>query len=205
MIPFDLRVDLATGEPVISVDDLSIAGVPHFVEGLSLDLRIWGIKKSAGVASYIPVSDFTVFVAVGNLLTDTPTYFTQQATWTASPDSNNPYYEAVLPMNTSGISTLVRPGGTGVRSAKADFGVFFFVSGAPAGALIKSVKVYKTLYSTASLIVPAGQTPLSAEAADVAFLKRTIIGPVIFVNETDPTKRNLVYTDTDGSFKADPV
>ena len=198
-IPFDLRIDLASGEPVISVDDLSLGSVPHFVQGVDINLRIWGIQKIAGLASYIPVTGITLFVALGDILTST--YLTQQATWTPSSDPADPFFEATLPMNVSFTFS-------GKRSLTTDFGVFFFESATPVGALQKSVKVYKSLYSASSLIVPAGQTALSAEVANATYLKRLIPysadDPVYFQNK-NTGKEVRVYTDDDGSWHADEI
>jgi hypothetical protein len=202
MIPFDLRIDIASGQPVISADDFAAGSVPHFVQYVSLDLRIWGIQKVAGVSSYLPTDGITLFVALGDLLQEPPTYLTQQATWTPSADLANPYLEAVLPMNTSAINTLLA-GPPVLRSKQVDFGVFFFSGGSPAGSLIKRVTLYRSLYSTSSLVVPAGQTPLSAEVADATYLTHDVLGPIRLRNGTGQAA--MLSIGTDGEFHADKV
>jgi len=178
MAQVDLKLDFFSGNPVVSLDDLSIAGLPRFVQGDALDLRIWIVQRSGGVATYLPTTDVTLFAALGDLLPAVPTYLTQQATWAANADLANPYFEALLPMNTPAINAAL----VGKRSITVDFGVNFYVSGSPTSALLKRVPIYKALITAGSTEVPAGQTPLSVEVANGLYLTHSVLGPVILRN-----------------------
>lgn len=204
-VPFELRVDLASGAPVITLADLALGSVPQFVEGVNIDFKVWAVQKIGGLASYVPTTGITVSMYLGKLTTNPPQYYTQQVTWTASSDPSDPYFAATLPMNVAfGFSPSVSQG----RFITADFGVFFFSGGNPIGALQRSVRVFKSLYSTSSLVVPIGQTALSVEVANSLYLQRNIPcssqNPVVFQN-TNTGKLGKLYVDDDGTTHFDPI
>src|SRR5439155_752495 len=97
----DFYIDTDRGEVVLGPSDSSIAALPPFVQGDSLDLRIWLLKNFSRLSAYtkVPVAGLTLQVALGTKVGDSTLYYTQQFTWVPSTDLGQPYFAAVLPMN----------------------------------------------------------------------------------------------------------
>jgi len=200
----DLFINTDTGEPVRSLTNGSIAELPPFVQENSLNLRIWLLRNfpvaGGGQAEKIPVAGVTLEVALGLRRGDSATYYTQQFTWTPSLDLGQPYFAAVLPMNTLAIATLL---GTN-SSAQAWLEVTKIADGFPETVLQKLVTIQAAVIKTGTLVVPPGLTPLSAEAANAAFVPKSgIQGPILFIGSTGKTV--MLDVDDSGQFHADPV
>jgi hypothetical protein len=198
MSQFTLNILGSVGEAVVSTDDLSVAGLPVFTQGDSIDLKIFLLQPSGSAAAYIPTAGITLQVALGKK-PSTGTYYTQQFTWNPSSDAGQPYFEAVLPMNTAAINTLLN----NITSAGAWFEVKMIQGGLTSTVLSKLVTINAAVILPGVLVVPPGQTPLSAEVANATFLGRVIVGPIYLVCQTDPTKKICLECNPDGTFSAD--
>src|SRR6266436_4982071 len=64
MSRFELKIDVDTGEPVADLLNLQLAGLPPFIQAASLPLRLWFIRRVAGLAAYVPVSGVTLEAAL---------------------------------------------------------------------------------------------------------------------------------------------
>lgn len=201
-----INIDTDRNEAVVSADDSSIAGLPTMTQEDSLNLRIALLSGFSRISSYTPIATagVTLQVALGVKLGNVSTYYTQQFSWTASDDLADPYFEAVMPMNTQAIEDLLDDGAT----AQAWFEVKMLDGGLPRTVLSKLVRIHAAVIKDGGMSEPAEPTPLSVEAANVIFLKRLILcsvdNPVILENEVTGLK-TAVYTDEDGSFHADAI
>lgn len=195
-----LFIDTDRGLPVGGVSDSSVVDLPNFVQEDSLNLRITLLAGFSRVSDYtpIPVSGITLEVALGRKVGNTSLLYTQQFTWTASDDLADPYFAATLPMNTGAIATLL---GSNAQ-ADAYFEVKMLDGGLPRTVLSRLVKVQAAVIKDGGLEEAALPTPISAEACDALFLKRTIPcsagNPVILQNGSVTM---AVYVDTDGIFQ----
>src|SRR5207249_3182892 len=142
----------------------------------------------------------TLEVVLGKKQGTPASYYTQQFTWTPSGDLSQPYFEADLPMDTAGIDSLL---GTQPK-AGAYFEVKKMEGGVPDTVLSKRVTVEASVIHLGTLTVPPNLTPLSAEAAQAAFLSRTIVGSFDVINEVTG-KGFRVYADEDGGPHFDPI
>lgn len=205
MANLDLYIDATAQQAVSGFANNSIFTIPPFTQEDTLNLRIRLMTRTATFPvnpySYIPNTGLTLEVALGTKQGSGGTLYTQQFTWALNTDLSDPYFYASLPLNTSPIATLL-----GVNSsATAFFEIKYISGGVPTTVLSQQVTIQACVIHVGSLTVPAGLTPLSAEAAAAIFLQRTIIGPITLVNAIDQTKKCSVYVDTDGSFHADPI
>ena len=200
MSQYDLNILISTGEAVANVNNLATAGLPRFVQGDSLKLRIFLLTPNGSVGAYVPVSGITLQVALG-AMPSTGSYYAQQFTWEPSVDLAQPYFEAVLSLNTAAINVLLAD----ATDSPVWFEVKMIQDGLPTTVLSKATTIYGAVILPTVLTVPAGQTPLSAEAAAATFLGRTITG-AFTIKSADGSKSVLIYVDAaDGSFHADPV
>jgi len=203
MSNFDLFVDTVRGEFVGGRDNSSIVNMPLLVSGDTLLLRIRLLAQTANWPNssppydFIPTSGLTIAVYLGILGEDN--YLTQQVTWTPSVDPADPYFEALLPLNTSEIYDEL---GSSAQ-VTALLQIQKIAGGIPATVLLKEVRLRQGIANPDLPVVPAGLTPLSAEAANISFLGRLILcsrsNPVVFQNETTG-KATAVYTDDDGTW-----
>lgn len=205
MSQVELKLDYYSGNPIVSLDDGSNPGLPHFEQGDSMKMRVWLVERTGdGGFTYLSNVGITLFAAIGTLLTDPPVYLTNQGTWTANPDIADPYFEAILPLNTSAINTaLTAAAVNGKKFITVDFGITFTNSDGQRSAILKTINVYKALIVPGALEVPAGQTPLSLEVANALFLTHDVLGPVTLRNATGQS--TSLYVDTDGAFHADKI
>ena len=199
-----LFLDLDRSEPVVGVSNSSIAQLPAFVQEDSLPLRITLLTGFSRISNYIkvPVSGLTLEVALGAKIGNDSVLYTQQFTWTASTDLAQPYFEAVLPMNTNEIDDLLGEN----PSARAWFEVKVLDGGAPRTVLSKLVTVQAAVIKNGSIIAPALPTPLSAEAATAMFLQREIpctsSNPLVLVN-TNTGYKTAIWPNDDGSLHSE--
>jgi hypothetical protein len=200
----DLFINTDTGDAVRSLTDSSIVDLPPFVQENSLSLRIWLLKNfpkaGGGSAEAIPVAGVTLEVAIGLRTGNSSTYYTQQFTWTPSTDLAQPYFAAVLPMNTNAIANLLGSG----SSAQAWLEVTKIADGLPETVLQKLITIQAAVIKSGTLVVAPGLTPLSAEAAMAAFVAKSgIQGPIPFIGSNG--KVVMLDVDDSGQFRADPV
>ncbi len=201
MAQHNIFVDLDRSVAVRGASDSSIAELPPFVQGDSLQLKVWLLTGYSPLASYskVPVSGITLQVAIGDKVGNDTNYYTQQFTWTASEDLGQPYFAATLPLNTAEITTLI--GSAASRQAWLEIKM---IEGAtPVSVLSQLVTVHAAVIKEGGLTVPAELTPLSAEAANAAFVRVIHTGSFDLMNSNGKGVR--VYCDEDGAFHADPI
>lgn len=201
MSAINLFIDIDRSEPVAGKTEPSIVPLPRFIQGDSLLLRIWLLTGRSRVSSYsyVPVAGITLEAALGVKVGNATTYYTQQFTWTASEDLAQPYFEAVFPMNTDAITTLIGS----AEQDQAWFEVKMIQDGTPITVLSKLVTVHASVIKEAGITVPAGLTPLSAEAAAASFVRVIHTGSFDLMNSNGKGCR--LYVDDDGVFRADPI
>lgn len=205
MATADLYIDTANCKPVAGLGDSTIVSLPRFAQGDTLSMRIWLLAPTttdrlATPYTFIPTTGLSLQVALGAKIGSTTTYYTQQFSWTASAEPNNPYWSAAFPMNTAAITSLISTG----ASASAWFEVKYLLGGLPTTVLCEEVTIHAGVIKSGGVTVPNGLTPLSAEAAMATYLQRTIEGQITLRNATSG-KEVLLYVDIDGVFHADPV
>ncbi len=201
MAQHDLYIDLDRSESVRGPADTSIAQLPPFVQGDSLNLRVWLLKGFSPLTAYtqVPVAGITLQVALGTKVGNSTLYYTQQFTWTPSADLGQPYFSAILPMSTAGITTLIG----GSASGAAWFEVKMITDATPVTILSKSITIQASVIKEEGLTVPAGQTPLSAEVANAMFVKVVHVGSFDLMNANGFGVR--IYADETGAFRTDPI
>ena len=136
--------------------------------------------------------------------TQNGTVYTQQLTFTADPTNN--FFIANLALNTAALLTLVQAGG--VRGGNAYMMLAYFQNGLPTVVLDQPIVIGVGLPS-GGVVVPAGQTPLSAETARATFVQ--INGPAgqgFYI--TSPNGKQFFIEAADqpdgtAKFTADPV
>jgi hypothetical protein len=204
MAEHDIYIDTDRAVAVTSAEDSSQKPLPKFVQGDTMLLRIWLLKGYNRAAEYepIPTEGLTLQVALGTRVGNSTTYYTQQFTWTASPDAAQPYFEAELPMNTAAITALL-----GASSFKQAFlEVKYIRSGLPTTVLSEQITIYAAVIKEGGITEPAIPTPLSVESAILLFLQREITGPIYFINETTGLKLKVYATaDNPPALAVDPV
>jgi hypothetical protein len=197
----NLYIDIDRKVAVQGKSNNTFRPVPPFTQGDGEPMVIYLLKNWSGTTyEYVPVSGITLQVALGSKSGSTTVYYTQQFTWTPSTDLANPYWSATLPMNTNGINALLGS----KETATAWLEVKKIESAVALVVLSKKVIVEGTVIKPATLTVPANQTPLSAEAANAAFLGRVITGSFDVINPTTG-KGFRVSAAEDGTPKEDPI
>jgi hypothetical protein len=91
------------------------------------------------------------------------TIYTSQATWVNDP--NDTYFLGSFPMNTAAMMDLIGNG----TSATAVLRIGFFDEGEPTTVFAQTVNILPGI-PTMPLVVPAGLTPLSVQAANGMFV-----------------------------------
>jgi hypothetical protein len=206
MANLDLYIDTTSCKPVAGFSNSSIIDLPLLIQGDTLNVRIWLMKRTSTHPvtpfEYIPNTDITLQVAIGTRVGTGGTLYTQQYTWTPNSDASNPYFSAQLPMNTSAIDSLLGAS----SSATAYLEVKYVSGGQPTTVLSQQITINAAVIHNGSITVPAGQTPLSAESAQALFLQRTITAsaaaPIIITNGTQST---ALYVGSDGALHFDPI
>lgn len=103
------------------------------------------------------------------------TIYTQQITW--STDANNQYFYANLALNTAALATLL--GSATSRECYLKIG--YVQGGLQTTVISRQVQIGVGIPSVA-LVVPPGQTPLSAEVAAATFFPLTpVAGQPLFI------------------------
>ncbi len=194
----NIYIDIDRNEVVLSPTSNSRAALPSFAQGDSMDMTIWLLDMYSNFAyRLVPVAGITLQVALGD---KAGTYYTQQFSWTPSADLSQPNFSATFPMNTAAIDTLV----DGKLRAAAYFEIKKVISSVPVTVFQRRVIIEAAVITPTSLTVPAGLTPLSAEAANAAYLGRTVTGEINIINGTTG-KGFRLYADEDGAPQMPPI
>jgi hypothetical protein len=207
MATIDLYIDIREKKLVSGLLDATPKQLPKFVQGDNQSMRIW-LLQPVSVSSfttpyeYVPVAGVTIQAAIGTRVGNSTTYYTQQFSWTASADLASPYFDAIFPMNTAAITTLL---GTGGESTAAFFEVKMIVAAVPTTVYSEGCTIQAAVIKDGGISSPPLATPMTVEAAQASFLGYEITGPFTLICATDPTKKISVYVDTAGAFHADPI
>ena len=203
MATADLYIDISNGIFVAARDNSSQVDLPPFVRGTTQNLRIMLLKPTGAsvgtVYELVPVSGQTIQLAVG--LLGGASYLTDQFTWSASSDLANPFYSASVPFNTPEITDAI--GSSKVLDCVLQ--IDRVESGTPIPMILKDIKIKNAIIVDGTETSSPGRTVLYAETAGSMFLTRNIVGRVRWINDTDPTKMNETFTDTDGTWQNQEV
>ena len=200
MANLDLFIDIAALRAVQSFSDSNPVTFPSFVAWDTINARIRLMERTVSFPvnpySFIPTTGLTLQLAIG---IDQGSPLSTQYSWTPSGSLSDPYFEAVIPLNTSGITTATSDGPVDaklhIRKVGAD---------GNKTVLLAPIRLVPGIITDTSLEVAAPLTPLSLETANAIYLQRIIKGPVTWVCETDDTKRRDTFVDADGNFREDP-
>jgi hypothetical protein len=200
----DLYIDVVRGEFVANRTNSSIASLPPLVRGTTQNFRVMLLNptgEATGPNVYTPlaVAGQTIQMAIG--IFGGASYLTSQFSWTGGTDLANPFFSASLSLNTANITSAIGSSKTLACSIQIDR----VESGIPTNVILKDVIIKNAIIVPGTEISAPGRTLLYAETAATLFLTRTITGRVRFINDTDATKMNELFTDTDGSFQEQPV
>lgn len=115
------------------------------------------IIPTTGLQLFVYLDDGTIDPVAGNI-------YAQQITWTTDPDQE--YFAAEFALNTVNLAALMNAGNS--KSASCWIKIGYVQNGYQTTVFSIPVTVNAGLPET-NLIVPAGQTPLSAEVARATF------------------------------------
>jgi len=199
MANLDLYLDIAALRAVRGFNNPDAFIIPPFVAWDTITTRIRLLERTASFPvnpySFVPTAGLTLQLAIG---IDRGVGLSTQNTWVPSTNDGDPYFEAVVPLNTDGIVNATANGQVTaklhIRKVGAD---------GTKTVLLQEVTLVPGIITDSALVVPAPLTPLSLEAALAIFLQRVITGKVTFVCDTDSTKRRDLFTAPDGTFHED--
>lgn len=215
MANFNLYVDIAANALVTSDSDSTAAPLPPLVQGDTPTLNIYLLAKNplafqSGQSLYTIINNagLTLHVVIGEKVGNNTDLYTSQYVWT--PDAQNKFFSATLPLNTAAITTLIggaaqspAPGPT--YGGPVTFEVKYLQAGVPSTVLEVPCIIAAAVDKGAGVgPVPPGQTPASVEYVNATFLTRRIQGQIILVS-ADGTKQAALYVDNDGTAHLDPL
>lgn len=192
-IDADTRKVLAGPDSSQTIDagslPLSFGDNPTF----NIYLRTKSSSINPVVYKAVPTTGLTLFFYLNDGLID-GTIYTQQITWT--PDSGATFFTAKVAMNTLALKTLIGTSTTGPCAIK----IGYAQNGDITTVLSDLTKVGVGLPST-SLVVPAGQTALTAEvAASTYFGLQPVNGrPMKLATATGRIVTLLAVDNSDGT------
>jgi hypothetical protein len=204
MSQYDIYIDTNVGQVVKGLNDSTVAQLPGFIQGDTPNLRIWLLARAPTfptnpIYTLLGTSGLTLQVTVGDKRGDLNFWYTQQFTW--STDAASAYFYAALTFNTAAINTLIGSG----TGASTWLEVKYLVAGIPTTVLEVAITIQAAVNKPVALaVVPAGQTPLSAETALALFLTRTITDQVVWRN-SNTGKSFAVYIGDDDQMHVDLV
>jgi hypothetical protein len=170
--------------------------LPQFDNGNTPLLRIYFLKGYNRASNYdlIPTDGLTVQAA----LWSGSTLLAAQYTWTAY---DGEYFEASLALNTAEIETFL----ASESSKVATFQIDYLRAGVPTTVLLKPVRIYQTGIDLDSIVPVATPTPLSAEAADAAYVRANVHWGAIYLGDpANPTAPLIKLWNDNGVGKLDP-
>lgn len=151
------------------------------------------IVNTAGLQLFLYLDDGTV----------SGTIYTQQIVWT--PDANNTYFSANLALNTAALLTLI---GTSTSGASCWLKIGYVQGGLQTTVLSAQVTVGVGL-PTSAVVVPAGQTNVSAEVANATYFPQAPVNgkPLYLASESGKVCALYFVDNPDGtaSFQASQV
>lgn len=203
----DFYIDTVRRELVGGPTNSTIVAVPVLAQGNTFTLRIRALTPTPDFPvsdppyELVAVAGRTIQFAIGTKAGNASTHYVEQYTWTAdTSDLSDPFWYADIAMNTAGITTLL-----GTSASATSWMEINLVEGAPRTILSKQVTIEASVIKNATLTVPAGLTPLSAEAAAALYLAKSgVTGKTVFTSP-DGTKSAEVYYGDDGSWHVDPL
>lgn len=196
----ELYIDTYSGELVSGTDNRRAATLPKFVYGDDLTFWIYQLERTttypdAGGYAVVNNAAHTLKMALGSKATGA--LVTQQYTWT--PDAQNQYFYATLPMDTAAILALLNS----TAQVQSWFEIKRIQGGRPTTILQKEVILNASVILPSSVTVPANERPLSLEYGEAAYLKAENTGCVI-VNPNTGAKVQM-YLGDDGVVHFDPI
>ena len=196
----DLYIDTARRVLVAGPQNSSIVQAPTFEQGNTVTMRIRALQPTANFPAgdppytLIPVAGRTLQLAIGTKVGNSQLHYVEQYVWTAGTDLIDAYWYADVAFNTDAVATAI-----GSSVSKTAYLEINLVEGTPRTILSQQVTIEASVIKNDLVTVPAGLTPLSAEAARALFVAQ---GPWV---SPDGTKRANVYLGNDGAIHADPI
>lgn len=199
----ELYIDTYSGELVSGPDNRRDGRLFKFVQGDAPLLHVYLLERTTtypdtNAYSIINNANLSLKAALGPKTgTAGSSLYTQQYTW--DKDSQNQYFYARLPLNTSAIATLI----AAAASARAWFEIEYVEDGYATTVFQKEVDIHAEVLETAALVAPPGETVLTLEHANATFLKSENTG-FIMVNPVSGLKYHF-YVGADGAPQFDPI
>ena len=206
MATIDFKVDILAKRLVTSLLDDSRRELPKLTQGDSPTLRIWFLQPTGtfnNPYTYIATTGITAQVTIGPRAGNSVApYHTSQSVWTPSGDLANPYHEAILPMNTAAITTLLGSAGS---NNSAFFEIQMISGGVPTTVYSEQCTIIASVFKEGGITVPASPTPLSVEVANVTYVQVDHVGDWILTSAIDPTKKGRIYWGDDNELHVEPI
>lgn len=178
--------------------------LPFFL-GDTLPLQIWLLENAgpalqgSSIYSVLPTNGLQLMVYLTDG-TNGGTIYTQQVVWT--PDPNNQFFTASLPLNTPALATLL----AGKTQATAQLIIgFSFNGGLPLTCFSGEITITIGLPNNAVPAVPPGLTPQTVEAANATYVLQVgLPGQGIVLTSPAGKQQMLVLKDeVDGTASPD--
>jgi hypothetical protein len=204
MAQFKLYIDTESGELVRGASSTTLANLPRFFQGDTISFRIYLLERTASFPagsspySIINNADLSLRVGIGPKNgTAGSTLYTSQFTWEKDP--TNSFFFADLALNTSGINGLI----SGGESGTAWFEVEYIEDSLPTTVFQRQITIEAEVLESTALIVPPGETPLSAETANATYLQRDNNG--FYLSNATTGHKVFVYLDENDQVQFSPV
>jgi hypothetical protein len=198
---YDVFIDCDSARIVTSALDNTVKAAPRFVQGDTMLLRVHLTRDYNRTTGFTEISTdgLTLQVALieGVLTSSTAVEDIVAAQYTFTPNEDL-YFEGELALNTAEIDTAI--GST--NSFQATLEIKYIRLGVPTTVLQQTVTIWRSGIDLDSVMPVAEPTPLSAEAAQAAFVKIIEERPVYLLG-ADGSKIKL-WNDN-GTFRADNV
>ncbi len=203
MASFDLFIDTDGQALVGGVLNSRTVSPPSLFQGDTPTFNVRLLKRTTGFPNSTPpytnlgTAGFTIQAAIGDKVGIGGTIYTQQFAWAAGGTLTDPFFTATIPLNTAAVTTLIGAG----KSADTWLEIQSIAAGIPTTVLEIPVTINASVIKPGQLVVPPGQTAISAEEINANFLKRLIIGAITMQDPISGTKV-VIYVDATG-FHAD--
>lgn len=200
---YNIYIDTLAGTTVVSDSNSRSSPLPQFVQGDRISMRVYLLGPPASASQENPYSilsnaGMTLSVALGPKTGSSgSTLYTQQLL--IAPDSTYTYFDVDLPLNTSGIATLI---GT-ATSAKAWLEFEVTQGGYPWTVFQKEISIQAEVIETGTVATPSGLTAASVEYVNATFLQAQNQGFVL--NNPNTGGKVQVYLGDDGTVHFDPI
>lgn len=147
-------------------------------------------NQSASVLATVPLAGLKLYAFLDSGLPGAVPY-TQQVTWTIDP--TNSFFTAQLPLNTSGVQTLI----TGLTQATAWLHIGYTDGlGNQFTVLSRQVLIRVGINPSAAIVVPPGLTPLSKqEALQLFWTIQPVAGRPLYIESTNGKIMALTVVD----------